>query len=169
MDAHHTPSHLPSPRHSNVVGALRSVFILSFVLLLLSISACATKTSEQLLHGVWVIDQEATMAQVVPGEERVLDERFETLKLVLEFNPDGTFRGQMELSGDLEDQAGTYTVTQVEEDSVVFDMAQPGDRTYEIHVTFLNKDLIRYSPGNRARDATILKRIRKNGFARAIE
>lgn len=114
------------------------------------------KQQEQRLLGAWIIDNDATVAQMPEDQQQMAGAFIKMMKIGLIFNDDETVLMRVSMMGQNDEQEATYKILEADEDSLTIELdreevvneegetvdGEPSKMT----VTFLDDDRISFKP-----------------------
>lgn len=142
----------------------------SSILLLLSMlafvfagpTACKSKAQkqqekqEQRLQGAWIIDHDATIAQLPEDQQQMAGAFMKMMKIGIVFNEDETLLMRVSMMGQKDEQEGSYKILEVDENTITLELSrgevvnEEGEAVEEepskMIVTFLEDNRISFKP-----------------------
>lgn len=162
----------------------RQILVLLTLLALVFAGPVACKKAEvkakDRLVGAWLIDADATLAEL-PEEEQAMAGMFiKMMQIGMEFTKDGALTMRVSMMGQKDEQTGTFEVVKVEGDTVTLRVTQPANAetgeagdTAEMLAIFRGDDQIRFMPvaeegEDVSRESIVLKRVTKEEIDKAM-
>lgn len=111
---------------------------------------------EQRLQGAWIIDHDATIAQLPEDQQQMAGAFMKMMKIGIIFKEDDTLLMRVSMMGQKDEQEGTYKILETTENTITLELArgevvnEEGETVEEepskMIVTFLDNDRISFKP-----------------------
>lgn len=134
----------------------RSILVLLSLLALVLAGpvACKKKAkADERLNGAWIIDADATIAQLPEDQQAVAGAFIRLMKIGMIFDGEGKLEMSVSMMGEQETQDGTYKIISIEDDVFTVEMtraaeegAEGEEESSQMIVTFVTPDQIRFAP-----------------------
>lgn len=127
--------------------------------------ACKKKQNslENKLHGAWIIDEDATLAQLPEAERQMAAFSVRMVKIAMVFQPEGKMELHASMMGQAQESDATYKVLREEGDVLIIQMTRtpdeeegdvdPQELQADMRVTFLEGDRVSITPENEGEES----------------